>query len=316
MIAHAQHQPLISVLIPVYNSEGTIGRVVHEVREVLRDFRLEFVLVNDGSRDGSHEVCLGLSQTHPLTYVQLAKNYGEHNAVMAGLNQVRGDYTIIMDDDFQNPPAELLKIIARILETGDDVVYTHYAEKKHSFLRNLGSRFNHAVSELLIDKPRGLYLSSFKIINRFIVDELVKYQGPFPYIDGLIMRSTNRISTLLVAHSERQEGRSGYTLRKLVRLWLNMSVNFSVLPLRISSLLGLGFSLLGALLSVLYTLERLLYPDIPAGWTTTIISVMIFSGIQLIILGIFGEYMGKLYLTLNQTPQYTVRTRVTGKATD
>lgn len=305
--------PFISILIPVYNSEQTIGRVVSEVDEVLKDFKHEFILVNDGSRDGSHEACMKLNESFPLTYLHLAKNYGEHNAVMAGLNVAEGDYTIIMDDDFQNPPKEILKLINSIMTSGNDVVYTHYATKNDNWFRNLGSRLNHVMSEFLISKPKGLYLSSFKVMNTFIVQELKKYKGPFPYIDGLIMRSTNRIGTLEVEHAKRQEGESGYTLRKLVHLWLNMSINFSVMPLRLSSLLGLCFSLIGVFLSVVYILERLLDPTTEAGWTSIVVFVMIFSGIQLIILGIFGEYMGKLYLTLNQTPQYTIRDHLKAK---
>lgn len=300
----------LSVVIPVYNGAGTIGRLVETLVEHLsRRYELEIVLVNDGSRDDSHAVCQTLRQRYGslVTYLRLAKNFGEHNSVLAGLNHVTGDYAVILDDDFQNPPEEIEKLIDTAVNGSYDVVYSYYTEKRHSWLRNLGSRFTNAVASSLLDKPRDLYLSSFKCLNRFLVREVVKYTGPYPYLDGLILRSTSSIGTVLVRHDPRTEGRSGYTLRKLVGLWLNMFVNFSILPLRMSTLLGFVFSGVGAFWSVWMVIEKLVNPGIPMGITSILVAVFTFAGIQLLIIGLIGEYLGKLFLSMNQTPQYVIR---------
>lgn len=299
----------ISILIPVYNGAATIGPLVDRLVTTLDGHDLQIVLVNDGSTDPSDLACRALHAAYPgvVTYLRLARNFGEHNAVMAGLHHTRGDFVVIMDDDFQNPPEEVPRLIDHALAHDLDVVYTRYPRKQHSWFRNLGSRFNDLVASLLLDKPRGLYLSSFKCLNRFTVGEVIKYAGPYPYLDGLILRSTQNIGTIEVRHEPRRQGRSNYTLRKLVRLWLQMAVNFSVLPLRISMVLGLVFSVLGLLLGIAVVIERLSRPDLPIGWSSLLVSVVIFAGVQLMILGMLGEYVGRLFLMSNQTPQFVVR---------
>jgi undecaprenyl-phosphate 4-deoxy-4-formamido-L-arabinose transferase len=276
---------------------------------------LQIVLVNDGSPDDSDSVCRALQAKHSETvaYIRLSRNFGEHNAVMAGLHHARGDYVVIMDDDFQNPPEEVCRLVDYACDHDYDVVYTRYPQRRHHWLRVLGSRFNDLVATIMLNKPRGLYLSSFKCLNRFTVREVIKYRGPYTYIDGLILRCTRNIGTVEVRHDPRREGRSNYTLRKLVRLWLNMSVNFSVMPLRVSALMGFAFSAAGFVLGVLVAVERLLRPDLPVGWASVIVTAMLFSGIQLAVLGLVGEYLGRLFLMSNQTPQFVVR-EVLGEA--
>ncbi|MDP8247682.1 MAG: glycosyltransferase family 2 protein [Candidatus Tritonobacter lacicola] len=298
-----------SVVIPVYNGEKTIAGLVDELVRVLSRDELEIVLVNDGSSDNSHEECVSIFERYRNTvkYICLARNFGEHNAVLAGLNMAAGDYAVIVDDDFQNPPEEIRKLIDEAVSKKYDVVYSYYSRKHHSWFRNLGSRFDNLVAGYLLNKPKGLYLSSFKCLNRFIVREIIKYKGPYPYIDGLILRATGNIGKVLTRHAERREGRSGYTLRKLVHLWLNMFVNFSVFPLRFSAILGFIFSLLGGILSVVFIIEKIVNPEVPVGLTAILVSILIFAGIQLIMLGLIGEYLGKLFLSYNQTPQYVVR---------
>ncbi len=298
---------LISVVIPVYNSEDTIPRVVESVLGVLDN--VEIVLVNDGSADNSHEVCSDLTEkfSGKVRYYSLARNVGEHNAVMAGLNCCNGDYAVIMDDDFQNPVSEVKKLVNYALENSFDVVYTYYAEKKHHLFRNLGSKFNDKVANLMLKKPKGLYLSSFKILNRFLIDEVIKYSLPFPYIDGLILRSTANIGTLQVKHEARETGKSGYTFMKLLSLWSNMFVNFSVLPLRVTTIAGFIFSGLGFILGITAVVEKFLNPHLPAGYTLLVTAITIFSGIQLIAAGMLGEYLGRMFLSQNRTPQYTIR---------
>lgn len=309
----------VSIVIPVYNGEKSIARLGDElVTELDGYYNLEIVLVNDNSPDESEKACIALFEKYPdiIKFFSLAKNVGEHNAVMAGLNQTTGDYMVIMDDDFQNPISEVIKLLNHAISTDCDVTYSYYKKKKHSWFRNLGSQLNDKVSNIMLKKPRDLYLSSFKVLNRFIVNEIIKYDLPYPYIDGLILRCTDKISKLEVEHRERQEGRSGYTLTKLVRLWLNMFTNFSILPLRATFIMGVVISLLGVGFAFITLLEKFSNPNMPLGYTSLLIVVVIFAGIQLISIGMIGEYVGRMFLSQNKRPQYTIRKRfeIKGKA--
>ncbi|MHC1791700.1 glycosyltransferase family 2 protein [Solidesulfovibrio sp.] len=301
--------PTLTVVVPVYNAEATIGRLVDTLLASPPLPHTDVVLVNDGSRDGSHRECLACCQRHPgrVAYLKLAKNFGEHSAVMAGLCQSAGDYVVVMDDDFQNPPAEAARLVEAAVAGGYDVVYGAFREKCHGVFRNWGSCFNDKVATWLLAKPPQLYLSSFKCLSRFVVDRITDYAGPSPYIDGLILRVTDNIAQVPVTHCQRQAGRSGYTLWKLVRLWLTMFVNFSVAPLRLSAILGLGVSAFGLLMAVWSLLEKLFGVDLPAGWTTLYVTVVLFAGIQLVMLGLLGEYVGRGLLEANRAPQFVVR---------
>ncbi|MEI6851858.1 MAG: glycosyltransferase family 2 protein [Bacteroidota bacterium] len=304
------HLPHISIVIPVFNAELSISKLVKLlISEISPSYALEIVLVNDYSRDNSHSECLKLYQEHEgkVKYLSLAKNFGEHNAVMAGLNKVTGDFVVIMDDDFQNPVEEVVKLIEYSVKNDFDVVYTYYDQKKHGAWRNLGSRLNNYMARVLLKKPKGLYLSSFKCINRFLIDEIIKYDLPYPYIDGLILRSTANIGTLQVMHNERKEGRSGYTLLKLIKLWSNMFTSFSVIPLRISIFVGLFFALTGFLFGIYSVIEHFMVPNLPAGFSLTITAIFVFAGIQLISLGMIGEYIGRIFISQNKQPQFTVK---------
>lgn len=304
------HSNKISIVIPVYNGAESIERLVGElIEKIVPLFPLEIVLVNDCSPDNSEEVCIGLVDKFPQTvcFYSLATNVGEHNAVMAGLNKSTGDFALIMDDDFQNPVSEVIKLIKYTVENDYDVVYTFYAKKKHSFFRNLGSRFNDKVANLMLKKPKDLYLSSFKAINRFLINEVIKYDLPFPYLDGLILRTTSNIGKIQVEHRERQQGKSNYTLRKLVSLWMNMFTNFSILPLRLSVFIGFIFSAVGFLLGIYTVIEKLNNPDMPLGYSSLFFVISIFSGILLIAIGMVGEYLGRIFMSQNKKPQYSIR---------
>ncbi len=299
---------LISVCVPVYNGAHSIARLVEEVAKALQKQAVEFVLVNDGSRDASDAVCTEIAKRREdVTYICLRRNFGEHNAVMCALNHCSGDYAVIVDDDFQNPPSEIQTLLTEIAR-GYDVVYSKYHSKKHNLFRNLGSRFNDWAATLLIRKPKDLYLSSFKAISRPLIDEIIKYSGPFPYIDGLILRATSCISSVFVEHRARPEGRSNYTLEKLVMLWFNMFVNFSIRPMRAISLLGIGTSAASFILAVAFLIDKIRHPSIPAGWASLALLVLFLGGIQTMALGIIGEYVGKNYLDRNGTPQWTIKT--------
>jgi len=298
----------ISLVIPVYNGAATIGRVVDEIMQDIGERVHEIILVNDGSPDdNSSEVCKELSLNNPLVHhISLRRNFGEHNAVMCGLNFASGEIVGILDDDLQNPPSEIVRM-ANELENGFDVVFGNYREKKHSWFRNIGSRFNDLVATLLLDKPSDLYLSSFKVIRLAVVHEIIKYTGPFPYIDGLIFRVTRNVTSLPVEHRSRAVGRSNYTLRRLVRLWLNMFLNFSVLPLRITTSIGIISCIVGLVLAVFTMIEWFVSSGIPLGYPSLFIAVMMFSGAQLISLGLIGEYVGKSYMVQNGTPQWIIK---------
>jgi glycosyltransferase involved in cell wall biosynthesis len=307
--------PALSVVVPVYNGAATVAALVEALAALEVPGGLEIVLVNDGSPDASGEVCRGLLATAsvPITYVEHARNYGEHNAVMTGLRHARGLYVITMDDDLQNPPEEVVRLFLYTRDGGYDVVYTRYAEKQHEGWRNLGSRFANRVADLLIDKPRGLYLSSFRCMSRLVVDGVIRYEGPFPYVDGLIMQVTQRIGSLEVKHLPRAVGRSNYTLRRLVRLWLNLAVNFSLLPLRLAVFAGVAMAALGAL-GALYVVWHALTGEQPQGWASTMVVILLVSGVQFVILGILGEYLGRTFMTGNRRPQGIVRAVAHGGA--
>ena len=303
----------VSVVIPVYNGANTIQKLVDRLHNDLGEvYDLEVVLVNDCSPDDdSAEVCRQIAQDRlsSVRFVNLSRNFGEHNAVMAGFKFCTGDAAVIMDDDFQNPPTEVVKLITKLRE-GYDVVFSCYEKKEHHWFRNLGSSFNNTVASIMLRKPKDLYLSSFKAINRFVIDEVTKYEGPFPYIDGLILRVTRNYATQIVAHDPRDEGRSGYTMRKLIRLWLNMFTNFSILPLRIASIVGFAFAIMGFIFAAFVIVERLANPELPIGWASTVCILLVVTGVQLFALGVIGEYLGRLFLKDNGSPQFVVRETV------
>ena len=299
----------LSIVIPVYNGAASIGELVDALEALDIPGGHEIVLVNDGSPDNSLAICREIVSRAriPITLIDHARNYGEHNAVMTGLRHTRGAHVINMDDDLQNPPEEVARLLAYAQETGADVIYTYYDEKQHAGWRNLGSQFTNWIASFVLDKPKGLYLSSFRCMSAFVVREITRYDGPFPYVDGLILQVTQSIDRLLVRHLPRAVGRSNYTLRRLLRLWMSMFVNFSVMPLRISTLTGFALSVIGGVGGLGAIIEALFLAP-PVGWASLFVAVLLLSGVQLMILGIVGEYLGRLYLTANHKPQSVVRT--------
>jgi undecaprenyl-phosphate 4-deoxy-4-formamido-L-arabinose transferase len=311
----ATSAPALSIVIPVYNGALSVPELVKALDALEVPGGHEIILVNDGSEDRSADVCRALLGTTrvSMTLVDLARNFGEHNAVMAGLHHARGAHVITMDDDLQNPPSEVLRLLEHAQRTGKDVIYAYYAVKEHAFWRNLGSRFANWCADRLLDKPKGLYLSSFRCMSAFVTEQLLEYAGPFPYLDGLILQCTGSIGRLAVQHLPRARGRSNYTLRRLVRLWLNIVVNFSVLPLRIATILGFAMSAAG-LLGAVWVVGEALLSTTPRGWASLAVAVLFLSGVQLIVLGLIGEYLGRVYLTVNGKPQWVARNVVRGEA--
>ena len=305
--------PVLSFVIPLYNSADTIGAVVHDIENLDVRGGHEIVLVNDGSADRTAEVCHGLvaSARVPITYVEHARNFGEHNAVLTGWRHARGAHIVNLDDDGQNPPAEGVRLWRHAVDQCLDVVFGHYEVKQHAGWRNAGSRLTNTMTDWALDKPQGFYLSSFRCVSAFAAGQVSGYAGPYPYIDGLLLQVTQRIGSITVRHEARTAGTSGYTLRRLVRLWLSAWLNFSILPLRIATVAGLLSALAGlcALAIVVWLWFEQRGPAYGWGWVMA--AVLIFSGTQLVMLGLIGEYLGRMFLAVNQRPQSVVRAVVT-----
>ena len=301
--------PALSFVIPLYNSAETIGAVVTAIDGLTVEGGHEIVLVNDGSADATGDVCRALLKTTrvPVTYVEHARNYGEHNAVLTGWRYARGAYLVNLDDDGQNPPVEAVRLWQQAKNTGLDVVYGHYAVKQHSLWRNFGSWVTNRMTNWALEKPPGFYLSSFRCVTAFVAREVAQHTGPYPYIDGLILQVTQRIGSIEVTHEQRKAGASGYTLRRLMRLWLSAWVNFSVLPLRVATALGLVMALAGLAGFGWVVWLRITNEGPSFGWGSLMAALLVFSGTQLVLLGLIGEYIGRTFLTVNQRPQAILR---------
>lgn len=301
--------PALSFVIPLYFSAETIRPLVREIEALAVEGGHELVLVNDGSRDATDAVCREIVRAAkiPVTLVTHARNFGEHNAVLTGYRHARGAHIVNLDDDGQNPPAEAVRLWQHARQQGLDVVYGHYAQKEHSAFRNLGSWLTNRLTDWVLEKPRGFYLSSFRCVSALVAREAATHAGPFPYIDGLILQVTQNIGALEVRHAERQAGESGYTLRRLLRLWLSTFVNFSVMPLRLATLLGLVMAAAGLVGLGIVFYWRLTNQGPDFGWGSLMGALLVFSGTQLVMLGLIGEYIGRMFLTVNGRPQSVVR---------
>lgn len=301
---------LISIVIPCYNSEATIRKVVEMVMEEFKKmdgYDCEFVLVNDGSpKDNTYGEIKKLGEQYQnVKGINLLRNFGQHNALMAALHYTEGDFILGMDDDMQTHPSQISKLIHK-MEEGYDLVYGCYPKRKNSFLKNVTSKLNEVSSRILLGRPKDIVSSNFWMITRQIKDEVVKYDSFNPYIDGIFYRTTHKIGNVEVEHFKRAVGTSNYTLKKLIKLWLAYW-NYSVIPLRISSVLGGVSAAGGFLVAIIIAIRKLINPAVMVGWSSTICAIVVFSGLILMVLGIIGEYLGKMILILNRTPQYIVR---------
>ncbi len=302
---------LYSIVIPCYNSSLTIRKVVEMTAEELNQLGIreyEFILVNDYSPDGGATLNVLKALTAQYPYVKtisLAKNAGQHNAVMAGLNYASGDFLIGMDDDMQTHPSQIKHLLAE-MEKGYDIVYGYYPEKKHSAFRNFGSFVNYMTVRFLIGKPKDIKTSSFWVIRRFVRDYAVQYQSPYTHLQGLFLRTTRNISCVPVEHFDREAGESGYTFKKLVNLWSNI-MGFSVVPLRMATYCGYFFSVLSILGAIIVVIRKLLIPTMAIGWPSMMCAICFFAGIILVFLGTIGEYLGRMFLGMSRQPQFVVK---------
>jgi glycosyltransferase involved in cell wall biosynthesis len=302
--------PALSIVVPVYRSEEILPKLVETTGAALEQAglrgRFEMLLVCDASPDGSWNVIVRLAREHQFVRgVLLRKNTGQHNATMAGLARARGGQVVIMDDDLQHPPAAIPDLLAE-LDRGYDVCYTCYRNRQHPLWKKLGSKINDIAATALLGKPKGLYLSSFKALDAAIAREIVKYDGPYAYVDGLILDTTRHITSVEIDHATRASGVGNYNLRRSLSLWLKMATSFSVFPLRMMSIGGLLLAILSIAMMLYVIGIKLADPSIPAGWTSLIATILFVGGVQLIGLGLIGEYLGRAYLKLNRKPQYVV----------
>ena len=305
--------PELSFVVPLYNTGIGLLPLLDAFRSLSLPESWELVLVDDGSTDGTAMAArqAAVDFPAPVLVVELARNFGEHAAVLEGCRRARGGCVVNMDDDLQNPLSEAVKLFRHLRESHAEVVYSRYAEKKHHWVRNLASWLANCCATFVLGKPRDLYLSSFRAMRRELIERIVLYRGPYPYLDGLILGATNRIATLEVAHAERSSGRSGYTLRKLIRLALSLLFDFSVMPLRIASVLGVVLCALGGVLLAEVMIETALVGHRQIGWGSLMGALAVFSGAQLLMLGLIGEYVGRAFLTVSGKPQSLVRSLVT-----
>lgn len=303
---------LVSVVISCYNSEQTIRTVVELTLEEfsrLNGYDCEFILVNDCSRDGTFDQIKLLAAQYPCVHgVSLMRNFGQHNGLMCAMHYAKGDYILGMDDDLQTHPSQIPLLIHRI-EEGYDLVYGCYRDSKNGPIKRFTSWLNKVTSSALLSRPRDIRASNFWIITKQVKDQVIQYSNYNPNVDALFTRMTNKMANVTIEHHEREYGSSGYTLKKLAKLWLAY-FNYTVLPLRAVSVFGICTALVGFFAAVITVIRKLVDPGLLVGWASTICLLLLFFGIVLFSLGIIGEYLGNIVLSINSTPQYIVRERV------
>ena len=301
---------LVSFVVPCYCSANTIGSVVDEIEGAmaqLPQYGYEIILVNDSSPDSTFSVLAALAEKDGrITAVDLARNFGQHGALMAGFHHCTGDIIVCLDDDGQTPADEVGKLLSK-LEEGYDVVYASYEHKQHSRFRNLGSKFNGLMTEIMLGKPKGLTLTSYFVMRRFVLNDILRYNNCYPYIDGLVLRSSSRYATVPVNHRQRQQGESGYTFGKLIALWMNGFTSFSVKPLRLSTYAGALTAFLGFIYALVIIIKHFVDSSIPEGWSSTMALQLVLGGIILVVLGLIGEYIGRINMCIIASPQFVER---------
>ena len=308
---------ILSFVIPCYRSENTITQVVNDIQTTVNqrsdDYDYEIILICDHSPDNVFSVITQLAlENEKITGIDLSRNFGQHSALMAGFHHVTGDIIVCMDDDGQTPANQMFKLIDA-LDNQCDVVFAQYDNKKHSLFRNFGSAVNDLMARILIDKPKDLKIMSYFACKRYIIDEIKQYHNPYPYVGGLLLRTSKNIKNVTIHHQERMSGTSGYTLRKLLALWVNGFTSFSVKPLRISTFIGFLVAVIGGLYGIYTIIKRLFNPNVPIGYSSQMSAILFIGGMIMIMLGIIGEYVGRIYISLNNSPQFIIREIVSQK---
>ena len=299
----------VSFIIPCYRSEKTIEGVVSEIRDTmqeLKSYEYDIFLVNDCSPDNTFEVIRHLCEKYDnITGINLAKNFGQHSALMAGLRKSDGDIVVCLDDDGQTPANEVGKLLKGI-EDGSDVVYAKYDVKQHNSFRNFGTWINDVMTRVMLGKPKELHLTSYFAAKRFVVDSMLKYENSYPYVIGLVLRATKNITNVPVHHRSREVGTSGYTMKKLFGLWFNGFTAFSILPLRVATAAGIICACAGFLYGIYTVIKKFVNPAVPLGFSAMMSAIVFIGGMLMLMLGLIGEYIGRIYISINNSPQYVI----------
>lgn len=302
---------LLSFVIPCYGSENTIEFVINEIIEIVskrNDFDYEIICVNDASPDNVLSLLKRLSENNPKIMVaDLARNFGKHSAVMAGFSMASGDYIVSLDDDGQCPMDRLWDLIDPLVEDNADMTMAEYPQKKQSVFKNFGSHINSLMSRTLINKPKNLQFSNFFVMKSYIIKEILKYENPYPYLEGLILRTTNRIVSVKMEERERVAGKGNFTFFKSLNLWINGFTAFSVKPLRLATFFGVIFAIIGFVFELVIVINRLINPNVPMGYSSMLAVMLFIGGIIMLMLGLIGEYIGRIYISINNSPQYVIR---------
>ena len=309
-------QSTISFIIPCYKSEGSVGLVIQEIREVVAqrpEFGYQIVAVNDCSPDGLLEVIKAEAESDPnVLAIDLAKNGGRHNALMCGCHFATGDYVVFCDDDQQCPMDRLWDLLGPLVNDeasggGYDVAIARYPKKTQAAWKNFGSKVNDMVATWLLNKDPELKFSNFSAMKRFVKDEVIRYTNPYPYLSGLMISSTKRVCNVDMEERERTIGTGNYSFKKSVSLWMNSFTSFSVKPLRIATFCGFGLAFLGIVFALYVIIRKILLPHVALGYSSTMAALLFIGGMIMVMLGLIGEYIGRIYLSLNNLPQYVVR---------
>jgi len=300
----------INIVIPVYNSDDCLENLWTQITDALKETSFEVIFVNDCSSDNSWSKIRDLAlQNKDITSINLRKNSGQDNAIMAGIEECDGEYIIIMDDDLQHSPYDILKLVEGC-ENGADISYGKFTSLKAPFWKKIGSWFNGKVAEVILNKPKNLYLSPFKAVKGDIIKEVLNYQGIYPYVDGILLSVTNYVTEISVEHHSRYQGSSGYNITKSLKVWVKLLTGFSVIPLRFATVIGIFTAFCGFVLG-LYYYYRYLVADIQIeGWTTLVLVILFLGGTTLISLGAIGEYVGRIYLNTNSKTSYSVKEKI------
>lgn len=310
---------LLSFVIPCYRSEKTVGNVISRIINTIEkkeSYDYEIICVNDYSPDNTFNVLKSIAQRNPkIKVINFSRNFGQHSALMAGFHYVTGDIIVCLDDDGQNPPEEMFKLIDK-LEDGYDLVSAKYENKKHSLIRKMGTKISFAMSSYLVGKPKDIDLNSYYVFKRYIVDEIIKYTNPYPFVHGLILRITRNMANVPIKHEARQEGSSGYNFKKLFSLWMNGFTAFSEKPLRLASILGVFIAFLGFLYGIIIIVRKVIHPEVMLGYSSIMAAVLLFSGIIMLFLGLLGEYIGRMYISINNAPQFAIKETINIKKDD
>ena len=303
----------ISITIPCYKSQDTIGKLVDGIKKEMakhKAYSYEIILVNDCSPDNTYEVIKNLAKNSShIIALDLAKNFGESSALMAAYSRVTGDYVVRMDDDGEHNPEDLFKLINK-LEEGYDYVCAKFNNYHHSLYKRLGSKFNYWFLTKMMGIPEGSIMSSYNVCRRYVIEEIKKYENPKPYIDGMVWAVTTKTSYVPIEHGYRYAGESGYNFKKSVALWLNGVTSFSIKPLRLASISGFVFAFVGFIIGIIVVIDKLVHPNIEAGWTSLFAITLFIGGFIMIFLGLIGEYVGRGYLINNHIPQYVIREEI------